>query len=147
MRVTRIAGREIRDAKKDITITVTKGDVNHASLKNPASCAMARACNRQEGKEARIHVSRVYLAPNGSKYWSRYVVPQRLRTEIISFDRGGLFAPDTYTLLAPTRSKVLGYSSTQLPRDHGNRGNRKRKKIRGPKHIVKDIRTGPANGV
>ena len=145
MKVTRIAGREIRDAKKDITITVTKGDVHRASLKDPSSCAMAKACNRELGKEARIHISRVYLAPNGGKYWLRYAVSQRLRTEIISFDRGGSFAPDTYTLLAPTRSKVLGYSSTQLPRNGGgHKGNRK---IRGPKHIVKDIRTGPANGV
>jgi len=144
MKVTRIAGREIRDAKKDITITVTKGDVHRASLKDPSSCAMAKACNRELGKEARIHISRVYLAPNGGKYWLRYAVSQRLRTEIISFDRGGSFAPDTYTLLAPTGHQVLGYSSTQLPR---NGGNRKNKKIRGPKHIVKDIRTGPANGV
>ena len=43
MNVTRIAGREIRDAKKDITITVTKGDVHRASLKDPSSCAMAKA--------------------------------------------------------------------------------------------------------
>lgn len=136
MNVTRIAGRKVVDAKSSVTIMVTEEDINGATTKAPDSCAMARACNRALGKEARIHISRVYISENGGT-WLRYRVSNDLRSEIISFDRGGAFLPGVYTLWAIDTLKNTGI-----------RGPRKtpKEKHRAPIQI-RDIRTGPANGV
>tara|TARA_R100000306_G_C4335878_1_gene122719 strand:+ start:165 stop:590 length:426 start_codon:yes stop_codon:yes gene_type:complete len=141
MNVTRIAGRKIVNAKKGITITVSKKDVAGADIKAPDRCAMARACQRQLDKEARIHVSRVYISRNGGT-WIRYLVPENLRAEIIAFDRGGHFLPGKYQLYAPTPSRRTG--KAQGTYHLGNNPNAKPRK----KPIqIQDIRTGPANGV
>jgi hypothetical protein len=140
MKVTRLHGRNVIDAEKDIILEVLREDVKYASLKNPASCAVARTCKRQGYSEARIHISRVYLKRNGGNVWDRYIVPSRLRTEIISFDRGGRFVPGSYALMAPKNSQ-------KLRAEHKPRIQQKGKGKKIPHIAVKDIRTGPANGV
>jgi len=129
------------DATEDITFTITSTDIKKASLKSPSSCVMAQACKRETKHEARVHISRIYIKENGGDTWLRYYVPQSVRTEIIAFDKGGAFAPGTYTITAPTKSQKIGY---QLNRKRST-GPRKRKIKKYT--YVKDIRTGPANGI
>jgi hypothetical protein len=142
MRITNINHKKIRDARRDLVITVTVNDINSANTKDPSNCAIAKACERQEDVESRIHISRVYLK-KGNKPWVRYMTPKSLRTEIIAFDRGGTFQAGNYILLAPKGRQKLGarnHPTRPRPQSDGNQTSRKRNK-------VLDIRTGPANGV
>ena len=141
MKNTKFNFRNVVDAKEPVILTITDKDVKKASLKSPSHCVMAQACMRETGHEARIHISRAYIKENGGNTWLRYVVPIHLRTEIISFDKGGSFEPGTYTLIAPRKYEKLGHEKDR-PR------NRKRTKTDKRTYItVKDIRTGPANGI
>ena len=74
MKVTRLnTRRDVKDAKEDLILEILPRDVQGASLKSPDKCAAALACNRQLGREARIHISRVYIKENGGTTWLRYV--------------------------------------------------------------------------
>jgi hypothetical protein len=142
MKVTRIAGRKVINATKGITITVSNGDIGGADLKAPGNCAMARACKRQLKKEARVHITRMYISVNGGT-WLRYLVPQNLKAEIVAFDRGGRFMPGKYKLYAPQPSLRTG----KMQGTYDNGCNRKHRKPRRKSIQIQDIRTGPANGV
>jgi hypothetical protein len=142
MKQTKFAFRDVIDATKDLTLVVTNKDIMKANLKSPSNCAAARACRRQTGHEARIHISRVYIKENGGDIWVRYITSHNLRDEIISFDRGGSFLPGTFHLRRPEPSRKLGSDK---------RSRFKHKKVRGKGKgkytMVKDVRTGPANGI
>ena len=141
MKVTRLnTRRDVKDAKEDLILEILPRDVRGASLKSPDKCAAALACNRQLGREARIHISRVYIKENGGTTWLRYVTSKPLRTEVIAFDRGGSFMPGSYLLKAPSRMKRLGADNKRIRK--GTLIRRKKRAYR----TVKDVRTGPANG-
>jgi hypothetical protein len=72
----KIDGMPVLEAKKPITLKITKRDVSTAKTKDPGSCAAARCCLRQPKDKT---------APG-------------LRQEIITFDRGGTFEPGVYEL-------------------------------------------------
>mgnify|MGYP003138584284 CR=1 FL=1 len=125
-----VYGSSVKDAEEDLLLTITPGDVREASPLDPTNCAIAKACRRQEQLEALIHITRVYLR-NGGKDWVRYVLPNSLRGEIIAHDRGGVFKPGSYVLMAPSKSEKLG----------GHRGIKRQKKPSG-KLRRKPIYTG-----
>lgn len=141
MKVTRLnTRRDVKDAKEDLILEILPRDVQGASLKSPDKCAAALACSRQLGREARIHISRVYIKENGGTTWLRYVTSKPLRTEVIAFDRGGLFMPGSYLLKVPSQTRKLGADA---------RNKRRTKRTEWKKRAyrtVKDVRTGPANG-
>lgn len=139
MTVTSIDGKPIINAKKGAKLTITKHDVSSADIKQPNNCAVARACHRVlHAKEVRVHLGRIYVRANEGN-WVRYMTPKSLRTEIISFDRGGIFEPGNYTLSAPSPIKQKGkHQGSNKPR------NGKGKKIDKARHIVKNVRIGPA---
>ena len=140
MKVTRLnTRRDVKDAKEDLILEILPRDVRGASLKSPDKCAAALACSRQLGREARIHISRVYIKENGGNTWLRYVTSRSLRTEVIAFDRGGSFMPGTYLLKVPSKTRKLGADARK------RKGTPIRRKKR-PYRTVKDVRTGPANG-
>jgi len=94
----------IIDAKRPITLHITRTDISRSDRKEPSHCAAALACKRMKGvKEARVHLSRVYIRQNNGNVL-RFVTPQRLKSEIIAFDRGGQFEPGDYTLYPPTKT-------------------------------------------
>lgn len=136
--VTKIDGLPVFDAVAPLTLTVNDADIEGGDVKKPDQCAFARCCLRQgHAKEVRVHLGRVYVRMNKSN-WIRYITPPILRTEIIAFDRGGEFAPGTYTLPAPSVSKRTGKQQGSNKRTPGN-GKKRRKP-----HIVTNVRTGPA---
>ena len=128
-----IRGNKVVDATKDLVLIVMQRDVDFANKKKNHSCAVAKACARQEKMEALIHLTRVYLR-NGKDHWTRYILPPSLRGELIAFDRGGTFIPDTYVLLAPTKTTKLGsHSISKRGKDNPN-------SLRKKPAYVKDIR-------
>lgn len=138
-----IDGLPVKDARRNVRITITPDDVKKARRKKPNTCAIAQTCLRQpDVKEVRIHLSRAYMRKNG-KEWERFLVPRTLRSEIIAFDRGGRFAPGEYVLYRPSKATKLGQqtgSSAGQTQPHSTRGKRKRR----PHHVVTDVRSGPA---
>lgn len=137
-KILEIDGVKVIDAKRPLTLIVTKDDVRKADVKKPDNCAVALACRRQFGAtEARVHLSRVYLRTNGGK-WMRYVTPRDMRSEIIAFDRGGAFETGEFRLMKVQASKLLG------KRSGGTAPYTKRGKKRKAPHVVANVRTGPA---
>lgn len=140
MKQTRLPFRNLRDATSHITLEILPKDIAAAHIKDPSGCVMAKACKRQLGREARIHLTRVYIKKNGGDTWIRYLVPSSLRGEIISFDRGGKFFPGRYVLSPPYKTAKLGADK--------RRGRTNPKKDGKPTYkVTKDVRTGPASGV
>tara|TARA_R100000306_G_C4281676_1_gene95404 strand:- start:125 stop:541 length:417 start_codon:yes stop_codon:yes gene_type:complete len=134
----KLKGNKVVDATKDLVLIVMQKDVDFASRKKNHSCAVAKACARQEKMEALIHLTRVYLR-NGEEHWTRYILPPSLRGELIAFDRGGTFIPDTYVLLAPKKSEKLGSHAG------GKRGKDNPNSLRKKPTYVKDIRANVYN--
>lgn len=131
-----IDGIPVIDAKKPLDIKITKRDISLADNKEPADCAVARACRGSlHALEARVHLGRVYLRMNKGS-WTRYVTTKPLRTEIIAFDRGGTFEAGTYVLKPPSPSKSIGAKRKRGP--HLTKG-----KPRQRPHVVTNVRNGP----
>lgn len=94
----KIDGRPVKDAKKEIHVTISPRDVKAGSLKNATMCAAAQALVRTGVcEQARVHVNRTYIK-KGDK-WLRFKTPPALQKEIVAFDRGGSFEPGEYKLL------------------------------------------------
>lgn len=97
MKLLEIDGKPVVNAPKGVTLHITPADVAKGKKKAPDCCAAAQACMRQmKAKRALVHLSRIYLEKPDR--WVRYVTPGRLRTEIISFDRGHRFEAGDYQL-------------------------------------------------
>lgn len=137
-----IAGLKVVDATKPLLLHITLGDVKHGDNKNPSACAAAQCIMRQEHVDAvRVHIGRTYLRMKGDKKWTRYKTGDALRTEIVSFDRGGKFAPGEYyiTPLPPSQREKALAGKRQGGRDAPGR-KRKPKVARVHLHQVTGIR-------
>ncbi len=140
MKLKSIDGKPVFDGKKPLILHINKNDVEKADPKEPADCAVARACRRDlHAKEARVHLARVYVRMNEGN-WVRYRTPKSLRTEIIAFDRGGTFAPGEYQLHPVPPSDIALRTGKRKRAPSKNRTGKKRAKP----HVVTDVRTGPA---
>lgn len=130
----------IIDAKRPVTLVITKRDVTTADTKEPAHCVVAKACKRMmNAAEVRVHLSRTYVRANEGN-WTRFFTPRSLRQEIIAFDRGGKFEPGQYQL------GVIPKAKQSTGKRQGTQGSgKKRGRIRRY-HVIKDVRTGPAFG-
>ena len=136
-----IDGLPVVDAKRPLTLSVTKADISRAadSIQQPNSCAVARACYRElHAKEVRVHLSRVYVRTNDHN-WVRYVTPDAMRAEIIAFDRGGAFEPGEFRLEKIQPSATLG----------AKRSSKKVRTVTGKKRrkytLITNVRAGPAS--
>jgi len=110
MQTHRIGGRNVVDSTRSIQIEITEQDTQLASRKDHGNCAVARACMKQEGTDAIVHISRVFLKMKNKDIWVRYIVKNDLRTEIVSFDRGGNFEPGIFKLHRIQPAQKLGIS-------------------------------------
>lgn len=134
-----IDGMKVVDAKKKVTIVITKADVKNGETKDPAGCAAARACMRDlEATAARVHLGRTYVKIDNK--WIRFHTPSSLRSEIIAFDRGGSFAPGKYVLPALQPAKKTGRRQGSMT----NTQPKRRKRAR-PYHITTGVREHGAN--
>lgn len=100
-----INGKKVVDATKKAKIHITQADTVKGANKDPGACVAALAAKREIANclSARVHVGRVYVEHKDK--WVCYFTPDRLRTEIIAFDRGGSFSPGEYELQPPTASE------------------------------------------
>jgi hypothetical protein len=88
-------------------------------------------------KEARVHLSRIYVRCN-EKNWVRYLTPRPMRSEIIAYDRGGDFLPSVYTVKPVSASKRTGKKQgTNIDKNNKSRELRKKRK---PYTVVKGVR-------
>lgn len=136
----KINGLKVVDATKPLPIKITDNDVENGNTKDPGGCAAALACMRKPTcTEARVHIGRTYLKEGGR--WVRYKTPAALRSEIISFDRGADFQPDTYVLVPMSKSGRLGQYTHVSKNKKKNPLAKKRAKI----HVVRGVRAHGAN--
>lgn len=97
-------GLAVVDARRPLTVTVTKDDIRISKRKTNSVCAFAVAVQREYGaKEVRVHLARTYIKAATKNLWVRYSTPAALRSEVIAFDRGGEFMPERFTLLVPPK--------------------------------------------
>ena len=95
-RIQTLEGLPVYDALEPLWIEVIKEDVVQRRRKDPERCALAAACTRTLHVEARAYLSRLYLKQPDGKSWLRYILPEVVRQEVSSFDRGGGFSQGTY---------------------------------------------------
>jgi len=110
--------KSVKDATSNARIEVTKADEANSKKKSHKTCAMAVACKRK------FHLDGVIISANmgylikGTQA-RRFELPPSVRSEVVSFDRGGGFEPGEYELSKP--SHKIG-----TPRPHGNSDKRTR---------------------
>lgn len=124
----------IIDAKENLQIEVTKKDEQHAKRKDMNECAMAVACKRVYHADGVIMArSRAYLIKGDLAV--RFDVPDSVKREITSFDRGASFAPGFYHLGKITPGMTLEYK-----REHSDKGGNKPNKGIRKYHVTEGIR-------
>lgn len=116
MSIRTIDGLPIRNAKRDMVITVSARDISISKKKDHGHCVLAEAIRRHENAaDVKVYLSRTFVRFKGSNEYLRYETPKSLYREIIAFDRGGSFEPGTYELLKPSkwvlRRKPAGQAS------------------------------------
>lgn len=131
-----INGLPVVDAKRPLTLHITKRDISGGTSKAPEACAAARCIMRsvKNAEEARVHIGRTYIKVG--RKWLRFLTPNTLRTEIVAYDRKGNFEPSDHVmkpLPVYQRGTHHGDESKRKPRDK----RRKRKAY----HMVKNVRT------
>lgn len=129
----KIAGLPVVDAKRRITIHISKTDVKNGKNKNPAGCAAALAVMHdiKSCTQARVHLSRTYVKIG--RKWIRYQTPDSLRGEIVSFDRGGGFDTGKYVLSPmPPANRFGKHTGSQKGKNRPKHLHKKRAKY---KHV------------
>ena len=135
MQAHRIGGRNVIDSTETIQIEITEQDTQFASRKDHGNCAVARACMKQEGTDALVHISRVFLKMKHRNIWVRYIVKNDLRTEIVAFDRGGKFEPGIFKLYRVQPTKKLGKRNGT----HTDKGTKAKRKAATTLHGVRKL--------
>jgi hypothetical protein len=99
---------KVVDSKVDRYVSVTELDCSTAKKKDPANCAFANACTRMGIAEgAIITVSRSYLIKGNTA--TRYLTPESVAREIVSFDRHQDFRPgNNYKLSKVYKTNTMG---------------------------------------
>jgi hypothetical protein len=121
--------KRVEVARAPLTVEVLKSD-GKGGRKSHQACAMADACKRKFHLDGTI-VSRsvAYLIKGDTA--TKYGIPEAVRREITSFDRGAGFAPGTYHLVPPHKKKAgrSGGASTGVNRSY-------RKQVSGMRHAL-----------
>src|SRR5579862_680771 len=119
---------KVVDAKRAVTIEVTKKDSATGKRRSHETCAMAVACEKMfKADGVVISRSNAYIIKKDKAI--KFAIPQSVSREIVSFDRGAGFEPGIYQLSKPKKS---------YPKSSGEHtGNGKRKSHR---HITDNVR-------
>lgn len=111
--------KTIIDAKHAVEITVNAKDCKSGEALNPSECALAKAVKRQFHADAAIIGLGASYIIKGSKA-TRFHTPERIRREIISFDRHNDFAEGSYQLTRKSPTLRLGYRASGKHKTHRN---------------------------
>ncbi len=100
--------KKVRDATETISVTVIPADAVKGRRKDPATCALARACVRTSIADAAIiGLSSSWLIKGDTA--TRYLTSEGVSREITSFDRHQDFqSGNDYKLSRVGKSKRLG---------------------------------------
>jgi hypothetical protein len=102
-----IGGLPVYDGTAPLLIEIIPDDIRKNDRRDPAKCAMSRACKRElHVSEALTYLSRLYIRQGDC--WLRYRLPDTVRMEVASFDRGGGFARGVYRIPALQPSSRAG---------------------------------------
>ena len=133
----KLEGLPVRDAHRAVMLHITRADATNGQ-KDAANCAAAKAACRLKGvKQARIFRTRSYLQPIGKMFWWRYMTPNALRTEAVSFDRGAKFEPGSYKLMPAPKSMELGAQFNKTGKGTAKTGTTVK---RTTPHVLKGVR-------
>ena len=124
----------VKDATRNTVIEVTKRDEAASRRKDHNQCAMAMACQRAMHLDGVI-IARTIAYLVKDRVATRYCLPESVTREVVSFDRGGGFAPGEYKLLKPNISHRLDSAGGH------NRQKKNTAKRPEPKHMTSGIRT------
>ncbi len=92
------------DARTPVGISVSKSDVKSSTSGAPQDCAMAKAiCREWKADSALVGLSYSYVIKGNKAV--RFMTPQSVAREIVSFDRQHDFAPGNYHLAAIPKSQ------------------------------------------
>lgn len=124
--------KRVVNAKKDIPVDITKGDLKAASTKDHKACAMAEACKRHLPVDGAIISTRTAYLIKGDTA-TRYDVPEYAAREIVSFDRGAGFTLGQYALRKPAKRAAYGKGKRKQSWDRrpGKLKHRKAKRTEG----------------
>jgi hypothetical protein len=107
--------RKVVDADESLHVKVTRRDDKKGALGRHDSCALAVACKRQyrcDGVIVGIHVAYLVYGETAE----RFVLPESVSREVVSFDRKGRFHPGEYQLSKVPRSLKLGKKQKRYQR-------------------------------
>jgi hypothetical protein len=127
-------GMPVVDATEDIEINITAADVRNSKRKDPGGCAAAVAGKRELHTPVKVFLSRVYVKNPKKAEWVRFITPNAIAREIVSFDRSSLFEPGEYSFKAPGKTARLGYDNRRRP----NNGHDRKKKKKD--HVTANVR-------
>jgi len=138
-----------QDAKEALMLVVKPIDVASASKKDPTCCGFAQACKRTKKADAAWFFRSTAWLQKGKKLL-RYLLPESMTREIISFDRNHTMEPGTYRLAPPPPSQTLGairkektkYAASPRKGEGKGKGTKQARQFR---HRSTDVRGFSAN--
>jgi hypothetical protein len=110
-------------------------DIKGSRKNDPSKCAAAKSIEREFKTDVRVHISRTYVKSKDKKSWIRYITPEAVSREIVSFDRGSSFEPGIYKVNAASKESRLGTYHTSSSTKGSYETKRKR-----PTHFTAKIR-------
>lgn len=111
---------KIEDAKHPLNVEVTSADVRSSKRMKHVECAMAVACKRKFKADGMIIGRQTAYLIKGTTA-VRFTMPESVRKEIVSFDRGAGFEPGEYQLSKPRPSGPSGEHKNVAPKRKLNR--------------------------
>jgi len=117
-------GMELKDATADIFIHVTASDIEKAVRNDLEHCVFARSCSRMFESHVMVFLSSVAYVDlddeDGIRRAFRFLLSEKMRNAIKSFDETGLAETGTYKMTAPRVSRKLDHLRASS-RDHRKR--------------------------
>lgn len=130
--------KEVHDADESILLKVEKKDSEAAKLRDHNHCAMAMACKRFfKARGIIIAIGTAYVIKGEGAI--RYLLPESVRREIVSFDRKAGFSEGTYKLSAPWKSQRLG-ARAERKNPVGPKRENAKEKVNNFRHWTEGIR-------
>ena len=133
--------KKVSDADESIVLEVTKKDSSDAKTKDHNHCAMAMACKRKfQARGVIVTIGNAYVIKGEGAI--RFLLPESVSREIVSFDRKAGFAEGQYKLSAPWKSQRLGSRAGRKRNDPEERTKPENEKSRAKKfhHYTDNIR-------
>jgi hypothetical protein len=130
----------LKDAKRDLILTVKEADIKGAKRKDNDACAAANAlCRQGHFKQAKVFKTTTYVQLRDGS-WERFITPKALYMEIMIYDRGGRFEAGDFRLEAPKGIKRLGHHAK--PRGSLGKTGKPSKTI----HTIDNVRANAPKG-